>query len=102
MTDRETLVRIVRAQEQNQAQLLELQNVIGVATGFRERDGTITDELSVQVFVERKVPLAQIPDGERVPETLVAPEGEPVRTDVIEITVPEAQQDTTRYRPVQG
>ena len=97
---REVLVRY--AQEANEERLLDLPNVIGVATGFRERGGELTDEIAVQVFVERKLPRPRLAPSQIVPERVPGYEAAPVRTDVIETTVPEAQQDTTRYRPVPG
>ncbi len=95
---RETHVR--HAQELNQESLLGYPNVIGVATGFRERGGKLTDEIVVQVFVERKVAEEQLASVQVVPPRVTGYEGATVRTDVIETTIPEAQQDTTRYRPV--
>jgi hypothetical protein len=97
---RETLVRY--AQELNQESLLQYPNVIGVATGFRERAGKLTEEIVVQVFVERKLADKELISARVVPKQVTGYEGATVRTDVIETTVPEAQQDTTRYRPVQG
>ena len=97
---RETLVR--HAQELNQDALLGYPNVIGVATGFREREGKTTDEIVVQVFVDRKLPEAELNASRVVPDRVPGYEGALVRTDVIETTIPDAQQDTTRYRPVQG
>ena len=55
---RETLVR--HAQELNQDDLLGYPNVIGVATGFREREGKTTDEVVVQVFVDRPRALHEV------------------------------------------
>jgi hypothetical protein len=97
---REILVRY--AQELNEERLLDFPNVVGVATGFRLRGGRLTDEIAVQVFVERKLPRQRLGPLEVVPERVPGYEGTAVRTDVIETTVPEAQQDTTRYRPVPG
>jgi hypothetical protein len=97
---REALVRY--AQEANQERLLGLSNVIGVATGFRMRGGEFTDEVVVQIFVERKVEEQRLNPWERVPSNVLGYERAEVATDVIETTLPEAQQDTTRYRPVPG
>lgn len=97
------LSRIQYAQERNEDVLLDLPNVLGVATGLRQRDGRTTDETCIQVFVERKPPLERLAAWERVPASVVGFEDESVRTDVIEITPPEAlQPDTARYRPVPG
>jgi hypothetical protein len=97
---REALVRY--AQEANQDRLLALSNVIGVATGFRMRGGEFTDEVVVQIFVERKVEEERLNSWERVPSNVLGYERAEVATDVVETTIPEAQQDTTRYRPVPG
>jgi hypothetical protein len=96
---RETLVR--HAQELNQDSLLGYPNVIGVATGFRERGGKVTGDIVVQVFVSRKVADAQLGPADVIPKRVSGWEGA-AQTDVIETTVPEAQQDTTRYRPVEA
>ena len=97
---REILVRY--ATELNLESLFGYPNVIGVGTGFREREGKLTSEVVVQVFVERKLAREQLSALQIVPERVQGYEGATVRTDVIETTVPEAQQDTTRYRPVPG
>ncbi|HET9509276.1 MAG TPA: hypothetical protein VFO81_15130, partial [Gaiellaceae bacterium] len=97
---RETLVRY--ATELNLESLLGYPNVIGVGTGFREREGRLTSEVVVQVFVERKLGREQLSPLQIVPERVQGYDGATVRTDVVETTVPEAQQDTTRYRPVPG
>jgi hypothetical protein len=98
--DREILVRYV--QEINQEQLLALPNVVGVGTGFRARGGEFTNEVCVQVFVQQKLAAAKLRTTEMVPRHLAGYEGADIRTDVIEARIPEAQQDTTRYRPVPG
>jgi hypothetical protein len=99
-SERELLVRY--AQEANEEQLFRLANVIGVATGFRTREGKQTSEVVVQVFVERKLPKNSLAQSHVVPERVLGFEGAAVRTDVIESPVPIAHQDTTRYRPVQA
>lgn len=97
---REILVRY--AQESNQEQLLALANVVGVGTGLRIRNGKSTDEICVQVFVERKLAPEALDARQTVPARVPGYEGANVRTDVVEALVPDALQDTTRYRPVPG
>jgi hypothetical protein len=98
---RETVVRY--AQETSQEQLLALANVVGVGTGLRVRNGEFTDEVCVQVFVERKLAPEALDAWQTVPVRVPGYEGANVRTDVIEAPVPDAlQADTTRYRPVPG
>ncbi len=96
------LHRVLFAQEQNAERLLAVPNAIGVASGNRIRAGKVTDEVCVQVFVERKVEVGRLNDWEQIPSTVAGVDEEQVRTDVIEITLPDAQQDRTRYRPVPG
>lgn len=96
------LNRILFAQERHTQDLIERPNVVGVATGYRQRKGRATSEVCVQVFVERKVPAERLRGWELVPETVDGLDGERVRTDVIEMSPPIAEQDTTRYRPVLG
>jgi hypothetical protein len=95
-------MRTIYAQEQNEEDLLARPGVLGVATGYRMRAGEVTDEVCVQVYVERKLAPERLEPRELLPGRLPGFEGEQVRTDVIEITPPVAEQDTTRYRPVPG
>lgn len=98
---RENVVRF--AQEANQEQLLALANVVGVGTGLRLRNGVSTEEICVQVFVERKLAPEALDPRQMVSTRVPGYEGANVRTDVVEASVPEAlQEDTTRYRPVPG
>lgn len=96
-----SVIAAMAAQEAHTERLLELENVIGVGTGLRVKGGKITKEVCVQILVRQKLPLEQLSARAIVPEELAAEEGD-VRTDVLEISIPEAQQDTGRYRPVPG
>lgn len=98
--DRETIVR--HAQERSEDRLLALPNVIGVATGLRRQRREFTDEVVIQVFVHRKVDEERLRPWEVCPTHVPGYEGAEIRTDVVETTIPDAQQDTTRYRPVPG
>ena len=97
---RENVVRY--AQEANQEQLLDFANVVGVGTGLRIRNGEFTDEICVQVFVQRKLDPEALAAWQTVPSRVPGYEGANIRTDVVEAPVPDALQDTTRYRPVPG
>ncbi len=96
------LARTIYAKELNEDDLLDRPGVLGVAAGPRMRNGKTTNEISVQVFVERKLPEERLAAHELLPAKVAGFEKEQVRTDVIEITPPVAEQDTTRYRPVPG
>ena len=49
-----------QAQAVVQDDLLAKSNVVGVAVGFKESEGVVTDEISVVVLVEHKSPLAAL------------------------------------------
>ncbi len=93
--------RTLAAQDAHLEQLAGKANVVAVATGYRFKGGRQTREVCVQVFVRRKLAASQLSAEALVPRTLSIHEGE-VATDVIELPLPDAQQDTTRYRPVPG
>jgi hypothetical protein len=100
MTD--PLQRALRAQELYASRLLALPNVLGVGTGYRQQQGTYGDEICVQLFVQRKYPVGELPDWAVAPREVLDSEGVPVHIDVIEVGFVFAAQDTTRYRPVPG
>jgi hypothetical protein len=57
-------------------------NVTGVWVGFKQKDGMITDEVSVIFNVKEKLPLNSIPENEKLPSELVI-SGKTFKTDVI-------------------
>lgn len=85
-----------QAQALVQDDLLAKSNVVGVAVGFKESEGVVTDEISVVVLVEQKKPLAAL-----TPQDIVPKEIDGMRTDVVEVGVLRAfQGGRARYRPV--
>jgi hypothetical protein len=85
-----------QAQALVQDDLLARSNVVGVAVGFKESEGIVTDEISVVVLVEQKKPLAAL-----TPQDIVPKEIDGMRTDVVEVGVLRAFQGArARYRPV--
>ena len=89
--------------------LLELPGVHGVGVGGKTTRGEPTGEISITVFVERKLPLSEIPAEQRIPEEI-----DGVRTDVVEqpvetiiqgipgIPVGTEDVDAEEYRPLRG
>jgi hypothetical protein len=59
--------------------LADLPGVQAVGVGSKEVDGRLTGEPAIKVFVRRKLPLDEIPAGERIPESV-----EGIPTDVVE------------------
>ena len=86
----------LEAQAVHQDKLLQKQNVVGVAVGYKDANGEKTDELAVVVLVAEKKPLAALSA-----EDIVPPEVDGLRTDVVEVGYLRAQQTgRDRYRPV--
>jgi hypothetical protein len=75
--------------------LRDFPNVNGVGVGFEEVRGVRTDRIAIRVYVDKKLPRAQLSDDEVLPEEV---EGVPV--DVIEakFEVHEAPEPTDEHR----
>lgn len=73
------LVDIANVQEAHAAELLDKQNVNGVAIGKKVVHGEETDETAVKVYVETKLDRALLSDDDRVPDQI---DGMPL--DVVE------------------
>lgn len=85
-----------QAQALAQPQLLSKSNVVGVAVGFKESEGVVTDEIAVVVLVEQKKPLSALTAQDVIPREI-----DGMRTDVVEVGVLRAfQGGKARYRPV--
>lgn len=61
---------LVQAKLEKEADLLALDNVVGVGLGYKVTDGVVSNERCIQVFVEHKVDLDLLPTGERIPKTV--------------------------------
>jgi len=99
------LAEVRRVKEEKLDELLKRPGVTGVGVGYKYVKGQRTDEVAIQVFVEKK---RDVPRAERIPTQI-----DKVPTDVIEreivlhtLRVPvadvELQADTGRYDPLQG
>jgi hypothetical protein len=98
----------VEAKERAEKQLLDIPGVHAVGVGGKVVGGEPTGEPSITVFVERKLPLSEIPPEQRIP-----PEIDGVKTDVVEEPIPTILQtpgipvgtervDSSQYRPLLG
>lgn len=84
------------AQALHQDTLLQKQNVVGVAVGYKESEGVKTDEIAVVVLVEEKKPLAALSAQDAIPKEI-----DGMKTDVVEVGYLRAQQSARdRYRPI--
>ncbi len=90
----ELLLRIQEVKAEAEEQILLRENVVGVGIGYKEVGGKETTDLCVQVYVEKKIPKAELTTEALIPETI---DGLP--TDVIEVGIIEAQSYTACVRP---
>jgi hypothetical protein len=90
----EEIARIAEVQEKRQAELLEMENVVGVATSLKVTKGQPTKEWSLTILVEKKLPKTQVPKSSLVPDKM-----ENVVTDVLEVGKIEALTFDSRLRP---
>lgn len=90
------VAQAIEAQSLYQHSLLKKPNVVGVAVGFKESNGVVTDQLAVVVLVEQKKPLAALSAESAIPREL-----DGLRTDVVEVGYLRAlQTPKDRFRPV--
>ena len=82
------------AKERHESDLLQRQNVVGVASSLKVVGGQPTGQRSLTVLVERKLPLEEVPEESRVPEQL-----DGVPTDVVEVGRVVALTFDARVRP---
>jgi hypothetical protein len=77
MTKEQHIDHINAIQAKYTDQLMRYPNVVGVGVGYRQQGDTLTDELSLVVMVQDKIPVAQL-----APEDVLPSELEGVRVDV--------------------
>jgi len=82
----------------HETRLFRKRNVVGVGIAKKVVRGRETDEPCVVVFVERKVPRAELRPKDLIPETI-----ETMKTDVVETgRIQALQARTGRWRPAPG
>lgn len=96
--------RMLQAQAVFETLLLSKPNVVGVAVGYKESHGHMTDQLAVVALVQAKQPITALSADEMIPAEVGG-----IRTDVYEVGYLEAQgfvdaQNTTNpkgeFRPI--
>jgi hypothetical protein len=86
--------RIQEVQDKHEIELLQMDNVVGVATSLKTKGGKPTGEWSLSVLVESKKPKAQVEKT-----SLVPPRIDSVSTDVVEVGKLEALVFNAPVRP---
>lgn len=77
---KKSMAEVKAIKEKYQAELLQKANVVGVAIGYREKAGQITDQIALTVMVKKKVPLSQLDAKDVIPSEI-----EGVKVDVKEV-----------------
>lgn len=81
--------------------ILRMPGVMAIATGYKRTEGKRTDELSVIVYVAKKLPLEKLPFFHTIPSTLNI-RGVEIPTDLREVGYYVPYAYTARERPVKG
>ena len=92
--------RILKVKEAVERELMKIPGVHAVGIGPKITGGKMTSEIAIHVLLPRKKPLREI-----LPEEVIPPEIEGIKTDVLEVPlfiVSVGLPDTTRYRPLKG
>jgi hypothetical protein len=71
---------ILDVKKKKKMALLRKRGANGVAIGYKVKDGVITDEISIIVNVEKKLPKAQLKDADMIPKEIGG-----FKTDVFEL-----------------
>ena len=86
--------RISEVQDRNQADLLGLENVVGVAPSLKVKAGKPSKKWVLAVLVEKKQPQSKVARADRIPGSV-----DGVPTDVLEVGKIEALAFDARVRP---
>jgi hypothetical protein len=99
MSENAKVLSLQKVAEKYKSMLLSKANVTGVAVGYKKVGGQLTGELSVVVFVRKKLPLSELRARDVIPPML-----EGYRTDVVEAEFTALSQPsrTSRIRPAIG
>jgi hypothetical protein len=100
-SDVEELLPIIRAKKANRLLLQARPNVIGLDVGFRVRQGEVTQERVVKVYVSQKIDASFLSEEQRIPST-VSFDGREIGVDVEQRAIPEPTSFTLRDRPLRG
>jgi len=93
-TEIEAIGEIDGVRERTDEEILGYPNVVGIATGYLLKAGKVTQELGMQILVEKKIAEAQLASKEKLPKEM-----EGIKTDVIATGRIEALGITGTYRP---
>ncbi|MFG6430103.1 hypothetical protein [Roseateles sp. LYH14W] len=95
--DDKTLNAMQAARAKLHAQVENMPGIHATSIGLKSTGGSLTRTLALLVHLDHKRPEHALPAGEVLPKTV---DGFPV--DVIEDSAPEPNEDSGKYRPLQG
>lgn len=64
------MAKISQVQADHADALMRKKNVVGVAIGRKQKEGSSTEELSLVVLVEKKVPKEELSPDELIPDEI--------------------------------
>jgi hypothetical protein len=79
MLNDDKIAQVTAVQQQHQAFLLSIPHVVGIGIGYATAEGTTTQELSLVVMVDQKLPDEAVAPEHRIPKEI-----DGVRVDVQE------------------
>lgn len=101
LRDEKRLSDLIAAKSSTSMLLMAKPNVVALGVGLRTRKGAVHDELTIKVYVSRKLPKELLSEQDLIPST-VSFQNRNIRIDVEEAGVPEAHLFTIRSRPLVG
>ncbi len=104
---RQAFAAIAAARRLYQTRLFQDPNIVGLGSGYRSRDGKLTDEPALVAYVATKVPARRLSAERLLPRALTFYNpldaiNLTVATDVVEVGRVFAYAHTGRYRPAPG
>lgn len=85
--------------EKARTQLMQIPGVIGVGVGLKEKDGKVTEDISLQVYVQQKKSESSLPADQIIPKEI---EGIPTDVLLVGETTSSGCNNQTRYSSVRG
>jgi hypothetical protein len=94
---REQQDRYLRLWPEVNWRLRHIPAVRSIGVGAKEIGGEVTHDLAFRVYVDVKLPRAEVPTASRIPERIKG-----LRTDVLQRSKPEPIVDPSKHRPLKG
>ena len=71
MSDQDKKVEAIsKIQADHTDALMKMKNVVGIAIGRKQKEGSSTEELSLVVLVDKKIPKDELTEDELIPDEI--------------------------------